>query len=84
MLLTKEDITWLEPGFAKPQRTMAEDARVYEVWADMTGTEWAKRNGFPFALVAFMNGIEAHVLVERLYEINGAAVTYGVRFYRNM
>jgi hypothetical protein len=78
MAITRDDIIWLEPGFNTPQRTADEDAKRWDIWADMTGTPWERRNHFPFALVATMQGTEAHFLVERLYELNGDKVRYGL------
>jgi hypothetical protein len=78
MALGRDEITWLEPGFEIPQRSAEEDAKVWGVWADMTGTEWAKDNRFPLAVIATMHGTSAFFMVERLYEIHGDGIRYGL------
>jgi hypothetical protein len=78
MALTWDDITWLEPGFEIPRRSQEEDAKRWDVWADMTGTPWAEKSRFPFAVIATMEGTTAHFMIQRLYEIHGDTIRYGI------
>lgn len=78
MAITRDEITWMEPGFEIPERSAEEDAKRWDVWADMTGTEWARKNRFPLAALGTFEGTTAHFTIQRLYEIHGDAVRYGI------
>jgi len=79
MAITKDDITWLEPGFKTPQRSVDEDAKRWEVWADMSGTPWEEKNHFPLASLGEHQGTSAYFLAERMYEIYGTKVRIGIK-----
>lgn len=74
------EVTWLKEGFEIPQRTSEGDAQVWEVWADVRGTSWERRNRFPYALVEHGHGEhQVYNMAQRLYAIYGASIPLGVR-----
>lgn len=73
MALSHADFFWVMPDTDPGERNAEDDANpVWSLWADMSGTPWAKKNGFPLACIEIrMSYHRAIILAQRLYEIWG-------------